>query len=121
MKPQNKSNLDDFYILCLKELMSRPDWSEAYIPLLERYVTITNKLTKLNTDIIDKDVIVEHTNKAGHTNDATAPDWRMFIMLNREANALAKELKLSPISAPVGMGKTDKKKGFDLGKTMKVA
>jgi hypothetical protein len=44
----------------------------------------------------------------------------MFLMLNREANQLAKELELSPATAPVG-GKNEKKKGFDLDNKMKVA
>jgi len=114
------AEFDDFYNTCLAQLKARPNYTDAFIPMLERYVTITSKLTKLNSEIIDEEVTVEHTNKANATNTASSPKLRMFLMLNREANQLAKELELSPATAPVG-GKNEKKKGFDLDNKMKVA
>lgn len=119
-KQRSDANFDDFYNVCLAELKARADYTEAYLPLLERYVTITNKLTALNSNIIDDEVTVEHTNKADHKNQASSPKWRMFLALNGEANKLAKELRLSPISAPVKVVKKEKK-GFDLTGGMKVA
>jgi hypothetical protein len=94
-------------------LKARPNWTEAFIPILERYVTITAKLTKLNSEIVDEEITVQHTNKAEKTNQASSPAWRMYLALNREALLLADKLKLSPASAPISEIK-DKKKGFDL-------
>ena len=117
-KPRFDAEFDDFYNKCLIELKSRPNWTEAFIPQLERFVTITAKLAKLNLQLIDEEVTIDHTNKAGHTNPVTSPTWRMFLALNDEANKLAAHLKLSPATAPVSEKKG--KKGFELGK-MKVA
>lgn len=113
------TEFDDFYRDCLAELRGRENYTDAFLPLLERYVTITATLSKLNAEIIDESITISHTNKAKKKNQVTSPKWRMFIMLNREANALAKDLKLSPISAPPAVVK-EKKKGFDLS-PMKVA
>jgi len=121
-KQRTDANFDDFYRTCLQELQSRNDYTEAYLPMLERYVTITNKLATLNSEIVDEEVIVQHTNKADHTNQASSPKWRMFLALNSEANKLAKDLKLSPISAPRISERKKDKKGFELGgDKMKVA
>jgi hypothetical protein len=113
------ADFDDFYASCLAELKARPNWTEAFIPLLERYATLTSKLNDLNSKIIDEEIIVNHTNKNDHTNQASSPSWRMFLALNSEANKLAKQLGLSPDSAPVKQAK--EKKGFNLGGEMKVA
>ncbi len=119
-KTRFDAEFEDFYNDCLAELKSRTNYTEAFIPLLERYVTMTAKLSKLNGEIIDEEVTVQHTNKADHTNTATSPKWRMFLALNREAILLADKLKLSPATAPVESSKKKDKKGFDLT-PMKVA
>jgi hypothetical protein len=103
-----------FYDQCLAELRGRENFTEAWIPQLERFVTITAKLAELNGEIVDTEVEVEHTNKAGKTNKATSPAWRMFLALNHEANTLADKLKLSPASAPATSSKPKQKKSFDL-------
>lgn len=118
-KPRFDAEFEDFYNKCLAELKARANYSDAFLPILERYVTITAKLSKLNSEIVDEEITVQHTNKAGKTNEATSPAWRMFLALNREALMLADKLKLSPSNAPVSE-KGQKKKGFELGK-MKVA
>jgi hypothetical protein len=107
------AEFEDFYNTCLTELQSRPNFTEAWVPQLERFVTITAKLAKLNSEIVDEEVTVDHTNKANKTNKATSPAWRMFIALDSQANALADKLKLSPHTAPVSTKKQEKK-GFDL-------
>lgn len=117
---RKKADFNEFYEKCLAELMSRPNFSDSFLPILDRYVTITHKLNELNTQIVDQEITVEHTNKNSHTNKATSPSWRMFLLLNREATLLANELKLTPKSAPVKEAK-DKKKGFDLSPSMAVA
>lgn len=110
-----------FYEDCLAELQKRPDFNPAYIPILERYVFVTMKMARISEQISDQEAVVQHTNKAGHTNEATSPHWRMYLALNKEAIALGKELKLSPASAPPVTAKPEKKKGFDLSGGMKVA
>jgi hypothetical protein len=119
MKNKLNEEFEAFYDQCLAELKSRPNFSEAYLPMLERYVLISMKAAKLGTDIVDDEVTVDHTNKVKATNQATSPKWRMFILLNKEASALARELKLSPVSAPPKAAAKKEKKGFDL--KMKVA
>lgn len=119
-KPRFSGDFEGFYRECLKELKSRSNWTEAFIPQLERYVMITAKLNELHEELMGEEVVVDHTNKADHTNKVTSPKWRMFLELNREANALAKDLKLSPATAPVPVER--KKKSFDLGTDkMKIA
>src|SRR5690349_17937347 len=94
------AEFDDFYERCLAELRSRSNYTDAFLPLLERYVTITAKLSRLNATIVDEEVTVEHTNKAEKTNQVTSPTWRMFLLLNKEACLLSDKLKLSPATAP---------------------
>jgi hypothetical protein len=113
------ADFEVFYDDCLKELKGRANYSDAFIPMLEMYVTITAKLATLNSEIVDEEIVVDHTNKAKQTNSVSSPKWRMFLLLNKEANALAKDLGLSPTTAPAAAVK--KKKGFDLGSEMKVA
>ncbi len=113
------AEFDDFYQKCLKELMARSNWSESFIPMLERYVTLTSTLQTLNEEIVNEKLTTEHTNRAEKTNKVTNPAWRMFLNLNREANELAKHLELSPATAPVQ--ETKKAKGFNLETPMKKA
>lgn len=103
---------DEFYTKCLSELRSRDNYTDAFLPLLDRYVTLTIKLSELNTEIVDEVVVVQHTNKASKTNDATSPKWRMFLSLNIEANKLARQLRLCPDSAPKSLAK-EKPKGVE--------
>lgn len=104
-----------FYDQCLTELKARSNWSESFVPMLERYVTITAKLSKLNEDLVDEEITVKHTNRAEKTNEVTSPKWRMFLALNREATALADKLELSPSSAPVKTAGKEVKGGFETG------
>lgn len=120
-KPRFDAAFDDFYNTCLADLKARANYTDAFLPMLERYVTLTAKLSKLNSEIVDEELTVDHTNKAGKTNQVSSPSWRMFLSLNREASTLAKELGLSPISAPKNDGGKKEKKGFDLTGKMKVA
>lgn len=108
---------NEFYGKCLAELTVRANWTEAFLPLLDRYVIITAMLEKLSIGIINDEITIEQTNNRGVKNMVTSPKWRMFLELNGEANSLAKELMLSPINAPKKelLGK----KGFDTG--MKVS
>ena len=102
-----------FYRKCLAELKGRPDFTEAYVPMLERFVFITMKAAKLGEDIEDEEVTIEHTNKADRTNEVTSPKWRMYLLLDKQSNALARELRLSPINAPVVAEKEEEDEGFD--------
>lgn len=118
MKQRFSPDFDDFYNECLAQLKSRPNYTDAFIPLLERYVTLTATLSKLNLEIVNEEITVEHTNKVKAKNEASSPKWRMFLALNVEANKLADQLGLSPKTAPIS--EKVKKKGFELG-SMKVS
>jgi hypothetical protein len=120
MKKAFPAEFDDFYKDCLEELKARNNFTDTWLPLLDRYVTITAKLSQLNQEIVDQEITVDHTNKAKQTNKVTSPTWRMFLLLNKEAIGLADKLKLSPASAPSESSKKKDKKGFDLS-PMKVA
>lgn len=109
-------DLDDdlkvFYDSCLADLKSQGNYSDSFLPMLQRYVTLTAMLRKLNVGIVEEEMVIDYVNKAGHKNEMTSPKWRMFLMLNKEATALARELRLSPISAPVQV-KEEEDEGFD--------
>jgi len=66
-----------------------------------QYVFKIEAAEKLMEEIRSEAVEVSHTNKAGHTNRATAPKWRMFLELSKAAQSLAKDLQLNPASAPL--------------------
>ena len=115
-----KAEFGDFYDKCLSDLKARGNYSETFLPLLDRYVTLTAMLVKLNLAIVDDEIAIEHVNRAGHKNEVTSPKWRMFLHLNKEANMLARELGLSPSTAPV----KDHKAAigvFDLSDNLKIA
>ena len=111
-KTRIDADFDEFYAKCLTELTGRDNYTDAFLPLLDRYCTLTVKLNKLNAEIVDEEIVMSHTNKAGATNEASSAKWRMFLALNTEANRLARQLKLCPDSAPVSVQK-DKPKGAD--------
>jgi hypothetical protein len=104
-----------FYEKCLSELKARHESTDAFLPML------TMKAEKLAEKIADEEVIIQHTNKADHTNEASSPKWRMYLALNKEAIALGKELQLSPASVPKIKEKKKGKKSWDLSGKMKAA
>jgi hypothetical protein len=110
----------EFYDACLKALKAHGNFNESYLPMLDRYVFITMKVAQLGAEIAEEEVVVEHTNKAEKTNTVTSPKWRMFMALDMQANLLAKNLRLSPATAPKSVKKM-KAKGFDTEGKMKVA
>lgn len=110
-----------FYNDCLSELRSRNGDAVFYLPTLRRYVLTVFKAEETLTEIMDDDAVtIKHTNKTGHTNDASSPKVRMFALFNEQAMKLAKELGLSMSNArPAKVVK--KKKGFDAPGKMKIA
>jgi hypothetical protein len=108
-----------FYKTCLQELKSREDWTEAYLPMLERFVFMTQQAAKVGDEIAEEAVTVKHTNRAEKTNEVSSPKWRMYLLLDKQVNALAKDLRLSPVNSPDKGEKPKEKKGFDT--SMKVA
>lgn len=92
-----------FFDKCKADLESMYNYTESFLPLLHRYVMLTATLDKLQEEIQNESVAVEHTNRSNKTNTVTSPKWRIFLSLNREALALAKQLRLSPDSAPYGV------------------
>lgn len=110
-----------FYDKCLEELKARDNYSDTFIPMMQRYVTLTAMLRKLNVGIVEEEMVIEFVNKNGHKNEMTSPKWRMFLLLNKEATALARELQLSPSTAPVSLANQPKVGIFDLTNNMKLA
>jgi hypothetical protein len=110
-----------FYEKCLSELKARHESTDAFLPMLDRYVFLTMKAERLAEKIADEEVIIQHTNKADHTNEASSPRWRMYLALNKEAIALGRELQLSPASVPKIKEKKKGKKSWDLTGKMKAA
>lgn len=110
----------EYYETCLKALKAQGNYNESYLPMLERYVFTTMKAAELAGQIADEETVVEHENNRGKTNTVTSPKWRMFIALDMQANLLAKNLRLSPATAPKST-KTKKEKAFDTDSKMKVA
>ena len=111
-KTRIDADFDEFYTKCLAELQARENYTDAFLPLLDRYCTLTVKLNNLNTEIVDEEIVMNHTNKIGATNEASSAKWRMFLALNTEANRLARQLRLCPESAPVSVVK-EKPKGAE--------
>lgn len=111
------TDFEELYAELLKELKGRPNWSQGFEPILKQYVFKLQAAEKVMDEINSEAVAVEHTNKAGHTNKATSPKWRMFLELTRSAAALAKDLQLNPATSP----EKSKKKMKGLEAKMKVA
>jgi deoxyadenosine/deoxycytidine kinase len=111
-KDRLDAEFDDFYLKCLKELKARENYTDAFLPMLDRFVMLTIKLSKLNSAIVDKEVIQDHTNKAEKTNKVSDAEWRMYLALNQEACKLARYLRLSPENAPIKVTK-EKPKGAE--------
>lgn len=114
-----EGNWGYFYQKCLTELKNRPDFTEAYLPMLERFVFMTKRAAEIGEEISDEDLTVKHTNRAEKTNDVSNPKWRIYLELNKQISALGKDLRLSPVNAPEQKEKKEKPKGFETG--MKVS
>lgn len=103
-----------FYNRCKKTLESRDGYDESALPMLERYVFVTQKLAKVSDEIYSEETTIKQTNTKDHTNEVSNPKMRIFVLLNKESIALAKELQLTPASLKSKPTSKNKKKGFDL-------
>lgn len=113
MTKEQKSLYDE----CLKTLKSRHGETEYYLVQLEMYVKATLKAKSLLDEIMDEDPIIQHTNKADHTNPASSPKVRMWALFNEQSMKLGKDLGLNLHTAKAGRPSKKKKAGFDLGKS----
>lgn len=86
------------YEKCLNQLRSRTDFNEECEEMLCDYVFLTKRIAELRNEMSDAAPTVKHTNKADRTNDVSNPLVRVFVILNKERLALAKELQLTPAS-----------------------
>ena len=112
-------NRDDFKKTCLDILGEGTEYS---LPMLDRFVFATFEAQRLQNEIADDAAAtIKHTNKAGHTNEASSPKVRMWVLYSQEANKLGQLLGLIPTAKVGRPAKIEKKKGFDLSNKMKVA
>lgn len=105
---------NDFYKICLAELKSRQNYTEAYLPQLERFVMLTIKTEQVATEILKEDLVSTYTNRGKQKNKVVNPKIRIFFELNRECNALAGALCLSPYHNKGGASKAKVEKKFNL-------
>ncbi len=110
-----------FYKNCLKTLESRDGFDESYLPLLERYTFCNKKIAEVSDDIAREEASIKQTNTKDHTNEVSNPKMRIFVLLNKESLALAKELQLTPASLKNKVTQSKEKKGFNLDKPMRIA
>lgn len=110
-----------FYQKCLKTLESRDGFNDSYLPLLERYVFVTQKMASVADSIATEEATISQTNTKDHTNEVSNPKMRIFVLLNKESLALAKELQLTPAAMKVKPKAKEEKKGFNLEAPMKKA
>ena len=110
-----------FYKKCLSILETRDGFNDSYLPLLERYVFVTQKMAKVSDEIYSEETTIKQTNTKDHTNEVSNPKMRIFVLLNKESLALAKELQLTPASLKNKVTATKEKKGFNLDKPMRIA
>lgn len=111
-----------FYKKCLSVIETREGFNDSYLPLLERYVFVTQKMAKVADEMAEAETTIKQTNTKDHTNEVSNPMMRIFVLLNKESLALAKELQLTPASLKTKpKSKEETKKGFKLDGKMKVA
>lgn len=110
----------ELYDECLSQLQARHGDTKHYLVPLKMYVKSLKKAQALLEEIMDEDAIVQHTNKADHTNAASSPKVRMWALFNEQSMKLGKDLGLNLHQSKAGRP-AKKKKGFDTGNKMKVA
>lgn len=110
-----------YYKQCLRTLESRAGFDESYTTLLERYVFVNMKLSDISERMYVAEATITHVNNKDKTNEASNPLMRVFVILNKESLALAKELQLTPASLKGKATVTKEKKGFNLDKPMRIA
>ncbi len=111
-----------FYKKCLSVLETREGFNDSYVPLLERYVFVTQKMSVVADEMAIAETTIKQTNTQNHTNEVSNPMMRIFVLLNKESLALAKELQLTPASLKAKLQPAkEKPKGFVLDNKMKAA
>lgn len=102
---------------CLKKL---GDGTEYSLPMLDSFVFATVQAAKLEQELKDEEAVIQHTNKANATNQASSPKVRMWALYREQANKLGQMLGLIP-TAKVGRPAETAKKGFKLDGKMSVS
>ena len=111
---------EDFRRVCLERLGEDTEYS---LPMLERFIFATYEAKRLQEEIEGGQATIQHTNKAGHTNEASSPKVRMWLVYSQEANKLGQLLGLIPTGKVGRPSKSESKAkgGFDTTTPMKVA
>jgi len=108
----------EIYEECLSQLKIRHSDTNHYLIPLKMYVRALVKADKLLSEILNEDATIQHTNKAGHTNDASSPKVRMWALFNEQSMKLGKDLGLNLHQSKAGRPAKKKK---DFGSAMKIA
>lgn len=112
---------DKFREICLERLGEETEYS---LPMLERFIFATYEAKRLQEAIEQESAAtIQHTNKAGHTNEASSPKVRMWVVYSQEANKLGQLLGLIPTGKVGRPSKSESKakSGFDTTTPMKLA
>lgn len=110
---------DKFREICLEKLGEETEYS---LPMLERFVFATYEAKRIQEEIAGGPVTIQHTNKADHTNEASNPKVRMWLLYSQEANKLGQLLGLIPTGKVGRPSKSESKKGgFDTTTPMAIA
>jgi hypothetical protein len=112
---------DEFKRICVERIGEDKEYSSL---MLDRFVFASFEAERLQGEIeADQRSTIKHTNKAGHTNEASSPKVRMWVLYSQEANKLGQLLGLVP-TAKVGRPSKSENKtkgGFDTTTPMAIA
>src|SRR5688500_2704166 len=86
---------EEVYEDCLAQLKERHGVAKFYLIPLKMYVKALMTADKLLQEIADEEATIQHTNKAGATNQASSPKVRMWALYSEQAMKWGKDLGLN--------------------------
>lgn len=92
----------ELYEDCLAQLKERHGEAKFYLIPLKMYVKALMTANKLLQEISQEQTTIQHTNKAGATNEASSPKVRMWALYSEQAMKWGKDLGLNLHQAKPG-------------------